>query len=185
MFSNNGSADKNCSRAIFLTDSPMREAYMHTALTLAEEAASCGEVPVGCIICNATGEIIGTGRNRCLEKHDATAHAEIEAIRQASNVMGDWRLEGCTLFVTLEPCPMCTGAIMNARVRTVVFGARDPIKGACGSVIDLFSENFPDKAAVFNGVLEEECAAMLSTFFNRIRNNHSDDSCVEEGGTSP
>ena len=179
MFSNNGSADRNCSRAIFLTDSPMREAYMHTALSLAEEAASCGEVPVGCIICNATGEIIGTGRNRCLEKHDATAHAEIEAIRQASNVMGDWRLDGCTLFVTLEPCPMCTGAIMNARIRTVVFGAKDPVKGACGSVIDLFSESFPDKAAVYNGVLAEESSAVLSSFFDKVRNNQAVNSFVE------
>ena len=157
-----------------------RLALMRAALTLAGEAAACGEVPVGCVVCNAAGEIIGTGRNRCLEEHDATAHAEIEAIREASAAIGDWRLDGCTLCVTLEPCPMCTGAIMNARLRTVVYGARDPVKGACGSVIDLFSENFPDKAAVYNGVLAEDCAALLTSFFNRIRNNRT-----QEGGTAP
>ena len=156
-----------------------REALMSRALLLADEAASCGEVPVGCVVCNAAGEIIGTGRNRCLEKHDATAHAEVEAIREASAAVGDWRLDGCTLFVTLEPCPMCTGAIMNARIRTVVFGARDPVKGACGSVIDLFSENFPDKAAVYSGILGEECAGVLSAFFDQVRNNQSGNSCTE------
>ena len=169
MFSNNGSADKYYSRAIFLTDSTLREVYMHTALTLAEEAASCDEVPVGCIICNAAGEIIGTGRNRCLEKHDATAHAEIEAIRQASKVIGDWRLDGCTLFVTLEPCPMCTGAIINARIPTVVFGAREALSGSCGSVIDLFSERYGHRPAVYPGVLREECAALLRDFFRDKR----------------
>ena len=148
-----------------------REAFMRQALTLAEEAAACNEVPVGCVICDASGAVIGRGRNRCLQKHDATAHAEIEAIREASASMDDWRLEGCTLFVTLEPCPMCTGAIMNARIRTVVFGARDPVKGACGSVIDLFSENFPDKAAVYSGVLVEESSEVLSVFFKQVRNN--------------
>ena len=157
-----------------------REAFMHQALTLAEEAAACGEVPVGCVICNASGAVIGRGRNRCLQNHDATAHAEIEAIREASASFGDWRLEGCTLFVTLEPCPMCTGAIMNARIRTIVFGVRDPVKGACGSVIDLFSENFPDKAAVYNGVLAEESAEMLTTFFKQVRNNPAGSSSTEK-----
>ena len=157
-----------------------REAFMHQALALAEEAAACGEVPVGCIICNASGAVIGRGRNRCLQNHDATAHAEIEAIREASASFGDWRLEGCTLFVTLEPCPMCTGAIMNARIRTIVFGVRDPVKGACGSVIDLFSENFPDKAAVYNGVLAEESAEMLTTFFKQVRNNPAGSSSTEK-----
>ena len=104
-----------------------------------------------------------------MEKHDATAHAEMEAIREASAAVGDWRLDGCTLFVTLEPCPMCAGAIMNSRIRHVVFGARDAVKGACGSVIDLFYENFPDKAAVFGGVLAEESAEKLSTFFDSVR----------------
>ncbi len=142
---------------------------MRLALLLAEEASAAGEVPVGCVVCNASGEVIGRGRNRCIEKHDATAHAEIEAIREASAAVGDWRLDGCTLYVTLEPCPMCAGAIMNSRIRQVVFGARDAVKGACGSVIDLFYENFPDKAAVFGGVLAEESAEKLSTFFDSVR----------------
>lgn len=146
-----------------------REHYMRLALLLAEEATAAGEVPVGCVVCNASGEVIGRGRNRCMEKHDATAHAEMEAIREASAAVGDWRLDGCTLFVTLEPCPMCAGAIMNSRIRHVVFGARDAVKGACGSVIDLFYENFPDKAAVFGGVLAEESAEKLSTFFDSVR----------------
>jgi tRNA(adenine34) deaminase len=146
-----------------------REHYMRIALLLAEEASAAGEVPVGCVVCNASGEVIGRGRNRCMEKHDATAHAEMEAIREASAAVGDWRLEGCTLYVTLEPCPMCAGAIMNSRIRQVVFGARDAVKGACGSVIDLFYENFPDKAAVFGGVLAEESAEKLSTFFDSVR----------------
>ena len=153
---------------------------MHQALALAEEAAACGEVPVGCIICNASGAVIGRGRNRCLQNHDATAHAEIEAIREASASFGDWRLEDCTLFVTLEPCPMCTGAIMNARIRTIVFGVRDPVKGACGSVIDLFSENFPDKAAVYSGVLAEESSEILATFFKQVRNNPAGSSSTEK-----
>ena len=142
---------------------------MRLALFLAEEASAAGEVPVGCVVCNASGEVIGRGRNRCIEKHDATAHAEMEAIREASSAVGDWRLGGCTLYVTLEPCPMCAGAIMNSRIRHVVFGARDAVKGACGSVIDLFYENFPDKAAVFGGVLAEESAEKLSTFFDSVR----------------
>jgi len=146
-----------------------REHYMRLALLLAEEASAAGEVPVGCVVCNASGEVIGRGRNRCIEKHDATAHAEMEAIREASAAVGDWRLDGCTLYVTLEPCPMCAGAIMNSRIRQVVFGARDAVKGACGSVIDLFYENFPDKAAVFGGVLAEESAEKLSTFFDSVR----------------
>ena len=151
-----------------------REKFMRQALTLAEEAAACGEVPVGCVICDASGTVIGRGRNRCAERKDATAHAELEAIREASFAMQDWRLEDCTLFVTLEPCPMCTGAIMNSRLRCVVFGARDPVKGACGSVIDLFSENFPDKAAVYSGVLAEECAGLLSGFFSHVRERLSE-----------
>ena len=142
---------------------------MRIALLLAEEASAAGEVPVGCVVCDASGEVIGMGRNRCIEKHDATAHAEMEAIREASAAVGDWRLDGCTLYVTLEPCPMCAGAIMNSRIRQVVFGARDAVKGACGSVIDLFYENFPDKAAVFGGVLAEESAEKLSTFFDSVR----------------
>ena len=152
---------------------PDREVCMRTALALAEEAYCGGEVPVGCIITDSEGRIIGRGRNRTRERGDATSHAEIEAIREANKVAGDWRLDGCTLFVTLEPCPMCAGAIMNARIRRLVFGARDPVKGACGSVIDLFSEHFPDKAIVYGNVLDEESRELLSSFFRSVREENS------------
>ena len=114
------------------------EAYMRMALELAREASSEGEVPVGCVIADADGKVIGRGRNRREESADATAHAEIEAIREAGEALGSWRLDGCTLYVTLEPCPMCAGAIINARVPMLVFGAADAVSGSCGSVIDLF-----------------------------------------------
>ena len=102
-----------------------RERYMREALVLAREAAKAGEVPMGCVIVNKDGEIIGRGRNRCEEKGLATAHAEMEAIAEASAALGGWRLDGCTLYVTLEPCPMCAGAIVQARVSRLVFGAYD------------------------------------------------------------
>ena len=146
-----------------------REEYMSLALSLAEEAARHGDVPVGCVIVNRDGRIIGRGCNRREEHGDATAHAEVEAIREACRVLGDWRLEGCTLYVTLEPCPMCTGAIINARIPTVVFGAREPVMGSCGSVIDLFCERYGHRPAVFGGVLAEDCASLLRTFFKEKR----------------
>lgn len=142
---------------------------MAEALAQAKKAALLGEVPVGCVIADAEGKIIARGRNRCEELHDATAHAEQEAIRAAGEKLKSWNLDGCTLYVTMEPCPMCTGAIMNARIKRVVFGARDEVKGACGSVINLFSENFPDKAAVFPNVLEKECRDELRDFFQAVR----------------
>lgn len=146
-----------------------KEVYMKQALELAQEAADNDEVPVGCVICDADGKIIGRGRNRREENSDATAHAEIEAIREACNKIGDWRLEGCTLYVTLEPCPMCTGAIINSRIPTLVFGARDSVTGSCGSVIDLFCENYGHKPAVYPGVLKEESAQLLKNFFKDKR----------------
>ena len=146
-----------------------REAYMAEALALAREAAAAGEVPVGCVIAGPDGRILGRGRNRREETGDATAHAEVEAIREACAALGDWRLEGCSLFVTLEPCPMCAGAIINARVPTVVFGARDSLTGSCGSVIDLFSERYGHRPAVFPGVRRDESAALLSDFFKGKR----------------
>ena len=148
---------------------PERETLMREALSLAVKAAERGEVPVGCIITDSKGSIIARGSNRSRETMDATAHAEIEAIREASKSVGDWHLDGCTLYVTLEPCPMCVGAIMNSRIRRLVYGARDPVKGACGSVIDLFSEHFPEKAAVYGNVLGKESGELLSTFFNSVR----------------
>ncbi len=146
-----------------------REEYMSLALELAREAAACGEVPVGCVIAGPDGAVIGRGRNRREESGDATAHAELEAIRQACAALGDWRLTGCTLFVTLEPCPMCTGAIINARIPTVVFGAREALSGSCGSVIDLFSERYGHRPAVYPGVCREACAALLQDFFRDKR----------------
>ncbi|MCI7740942.1 MAG: nucleoside deaminase [Clostridiales bacterium] len=146
-----------------------REEYMSLALALAREAAQAGEVPVGCLITDGEGRIIGRGRNRREESGDATAHAEVEAIRQACAALGNWRLENCVLYVTLEPCPMCTGAIINSRIPTVVFGAREALSGSCGSVIDLFSENYGHHPAVFGGVLAEECAALLRDFFRGKR----------------
>lgn len=146
-----------------------REEYMALALALAKEAAQAGEVPVGCVIADGEGRVIGRGRNRREESGDATAHAEVEAIRQACAALGNWRLENCSIYVTLEPCPMCTGAIINSRIPTVVFGARETLSGSCGSVIDLFSENYGHRPAVFGGVLAEDCAALLRDFFRGKR----------------
>ena len=146
-----------------------REEYMRLALARAREAAEHGEVPVGCVIAGPDGTVIGRGRNRREESGDATAHAEIEAIRAACAALGDWRLEGCTLFVTLEPCPMCTGAIINSRVPCLVFGAREPVSGSCGSVIDLFMERYGHHPSVYAGVLRDDCAALLRDFFKEKR----------------
>lgn len=146
-----------------------REAYMRLALALAREAAEQGEVPVGCVIAGPDGAVIGRGRNRREESGDATAHAELEAIREACAARGNWRLDDCTLYVTLEPCPMCTGAIINARIPTLVFGAREALSGSCGSVIDLFQERYGHRPAVYAGVLAEDCAQLLRDFFREKR----------------
>ena len=146
-----------------------KEKYMEMALALAQEAAEAGDVPVGCVIVDSEGKIIGRGRNRRVESADATAHAEVEAIRQACAHIGDWRLSDCTMYVTLEPCPMCTGAIINARIPRLVFGAREPVSGSCGSVIDLFCENYGHSPAIYSGVLGEECADTMKRFFKKMR----------------
>ena len=145
------------------------EKYKRMALALAREAAENGEVPVGCVIADSAGTVIGRGRNRREEKADATAHAEIEAIREAGEALGSWRLDGCTLYVTLEPCPMCTGAIISARVPTLVYGTADAVSGSCGSVIDLFFERYGHHPQVLGGVLGEEAAALLRAFFSALR----------------
>ena len=142
---------------------------MDAALELASEASANGEVPVGCVITDRDGNVIGRGRNRRQENRDATAHAELEAIKMACEAVGDWRLEGCTIYVTLEPCPMCTGAIINSRIPTVVFGAREELSGSCGSVIDLFSERYGHRPAVYTNVRGKECAELLKDFFRKIR----------------
>ena len=118
------------------------EGYMRQALDLAREAAECGEVPVGCVIVR-DGQVIGRGRNRREEKQHTGSHAEMEAICQANEALGTWRLDDCTLYVTLEPCPMCAGAILNARIPRVYYGARDREMGVCGGVLNLFMEDFP------------------------------------------
>ena len=145
------------------------EPYMREALALAREAAESGEVPVGCVVVGPDGAILGRGRNRREEAHDATAHAELEAIRQACAALGDWRLEECTLFVTLEPCPMCAGAIINSRVPVLVYGAREAVSGSCGSVIDLFMERYGHHPRVYPRVLADESAALLREFFQSRR----------------
>ena len=141
---------------------------MQAALALAKEAAAAGEVPVGCVIARR-GEIVGRGRNRREEGKSALAHAEVEAIGEACRNLGGWRLWECTLYVTLEPCPMCAGAIVNARIPWVVFGASDKKCGACGSVCDIFSMDFNHHPQVEKGLLEEECSAVLTEFFQNLR----------------
>ena len=150
------------------------EQTMALALSLAREAFDAGDVPVGCVITDEAGTIIGTGRNRREETRQADAHAEIEAIREACGALGTWRLEGCTLYVTLEPCPMCAGAVVNARIPTVVYGAKEPNFGSCGSVINLFEERYGHRPAIYGGVLKEECAAVLSDFFGAVRGKQTD-----------
>ena len=144
------------------------EFYMAQALHLAAEAAANGEVPVGCVIVR-NGEIIGRGRNRREEKHATASHAELEAIAEANRALGTWRLDDCDLYVTLEPCPMCAGAIVNARIRRVFYGARDREMGACGGVLNLFMENFPHHPQLTGGILAADCRQILSDFFQSIR----------------
>ncbi len=144
------------------------EVYMRQALALAREAAESGEVPVGCVIVR-DGQVVGRGRNRREEKQSTFSHAEMEAIAGANESLGSWRLDDCTLYVTLEPCPMCAGAILNARIPRVYYGARDREMGACGGVLNLFMEDFPHLPALVGGVLEEECRAVLSDFFRGLR----------------
>ena len=139
--------------------------FMGRALDLARQAGAAGEVPVGCVVVH-DGEIVGRGWNQPIGRHDPTAHAEIMALRDAADRLGNYRLPGCTLYVTLEPCAMCAGAIMHARIGRVVFGARDPKTGVAGSVIDLFAESrLNHHAAVAGGVLADPCGALLSSFF--------------------
>ena len=144
------------------------EDYMRQALALAEEAAAAGEVPVGCVIVR-DGVIIGRGRNRREENRDPAGHAEMAAIRDACRTIGDWRLTGTRLYVTLEPCPMCAGAIISARIPEIYYGAKDADFGACGSVLNLFEENFRHHPKIVGHILEEECRALLGAFFSKIR----------------
>ena len=145
-----------------------REDYMREALALAREAAAAGEVPVGCVIVRQ-GAIVGRGRNRREERQAVSSHAEMEAMAQANTVLGTWRLDDCELYVSLEPCPMCAGAILNARIPRVYYGARDETFGACGGVLNLFMEDFPHRPALVGGILAEDCRAVLAEFFASLR----------------
>ncbi len=142
--------------------------YMQAALELAKEAAAQGEVPVGCVIVRK-GQIVGRGRNRREQGRNALCHAELEAIDEACRTLGGWRLWECTLYVTLEPCPMCAGAIINARIPRVVYGAGDLKAGSCGSVCNLFSMAYNHHPQVEAGLMEEACAAELKKFFQELR----------------
>jgi len=140
-------------------------AFMREALALAREAAAVGEVPVGALVVSQ-GRVIGRGFNAPIASHDPTAHAEMQALRAAARVLGNYRLPGCVLYVTLEPCAMCVGAMLHARIARLIYGAADPKTGACGSVIDLFAEaKLNHHATVTPGVMAEECAVLLRGFF--------------------
>ena len=137
-----------------------------------KEARACipqGDVPVGCVIVSPEGDIIGRGRNRREADGLATAHAEVEAINMACRTLGSWRLTGCTLYVTLEPCPMCAGAIINSRIACVRYGAKEDKTGCCGSVLNLFEERFNHHPRIYGGLLEGECRAVLEAFFSTLR----------------
>lgn len=142
--------------------------FMREALSLAREAALLGEVPVGAVIVR-NGEIIATGINRREKEKNALCHAEIEAINEACKRLGGWRLPGCELYVTLEPCPMCAGAIINSRIEKVYFGAYDKKAGSVRSMVRLFDLPYNHRPEVQGGVLEEECAQILSSFFMQLR----------------
>lgn len=149
------------------------EQFMRQALTLARLAADEGEVPVGAVVVR-DGVVIGQGRNRRESGKNALAHAEIEAIDMACRTLGGWRLAGCDLYVTLEPCPMCAGAIINARIDRVILGATDPKAGSCGSLVDLFSLPYNHRPQLVSGVLEQECGDMLREFFRTLRQKRKD-----------
>ena len=145
------------------------EEYMHCALELAKQCIPDGDVPVGCVIVSPDGAVIGKGCNRREADGLATAHAEVEAINMACKTLNSWRLSGCTLYVTLEPCPMCAGAIINARIDEVRYGAREEKSGCCGSVLNLFEERFNHHPRIYGGLLADECQSVLADFFQKLR----------------
>ena len=145
------------------------EYYMSIALQLAQEAGADGEAPVGCVVVDEFGAVIGRGRNRREKIKSALAHAELEAIEDACNTLGDWRLTDCSLYVTLEPCPMCAGAVIMSRIDKLFYGARDEATGSCGSVLNLFMESYGQSTHVVGGILADECGVLLSEFFRDLR----------------
>lgn len=147
--------------------------WMHQALLEAKKAAALGEIPVGAVIVRDE-QVIARAHNRRELDQDAMAHAEVLCIQQACRVLNSWRLSGCTLYVTLEPCPMCSGAIINSRMDRVVYGAKDDKAGCAGSVADLFVMPFNHTPVIRSGILEEECAAVLSEFFETLRKKPED-----------
>lgn len=163
---------------------PLHERYMKEAIRQAKKAAALGEVPIGCVIVREK-KIIGRGYNRRNTDKSTLAHAEISAIRKASRALGDWRLEDCTLYVTLEPCQMCAGAIVQARIPETVIGCMNPKAGCAGSVYNLLEEPaFNHRVRVLRGVLEQECSGMLKTFFKGLRQRLKTGNGKEnEGGT--
>lgn len=147
----------------------MDKVFMSEALRLAELAAQQGEIPVGAVVVR-DGEIIGRGYNQRETKKSAVSHAEIIAIEEACRTVGDWRLTGCALYVTLEPCPMCSGAIVNSRIDRVIFGATDRMAGCCGSLINFNSYPFNHSFEIENGICEDQCQKILKDFFEKRRN---------------
>ena len=144
------------------------EYFMDQAIALAKEAAQEGEVPVGAVVVLGD-KIVGTGRNRREKNKNALAHAEIEAINEACRTLGGWRLWQCDMYVTLEPCPMCTGAIINSRIKRLIYGASDCKAGSCGSVVNLFELPYNHKPEIVSGIKKDECAELLSEFFKTLR----------------
>lgn len=155
------------------------EFFMQQALDLAKQAWQAGEVPVGAVVVK-DGEIIGRGYNAPISLHDPSAHAELQALRDAADHLGNYRLSGCALYVTIEPCAMCAGAIMHARIARVIYGAADTKTGVCGSTVDLFSEKrLNHHATVVSGVLAQQCGEMLSQFFAERRKKQAEEKIVE------
>ncbi len=146
----------------------MKNVFMEQAIVEAEKAARIGEVPVGAVIVR-NGEIIARGHNLCESRKDATLHAEIVALRSACEAVGGWRLNDCDIYVTLEPCVMCSGALLNSRIRRIYFGAYDIKNGACGSVCDVGNMGFTHKPEIYGGICQDDCAELLSVFFSDRR----------------
>ena len=152
-----------------MPEDPVDERRMEEAIRLAQRAAEAGEVPVGAVIVHE-GRVIGRAHNQVEALHDATAHAEMIAITQAAEALDNWRLEGAEIYVTLEPCPMCAGALVNSRASRIIYGADDPIAGACGSVFNIVNEKrLNHRIPVVKGVLAERCSELLKSFFRARR----------------